>query len=363
MCLASARGISREKPQAERDWTGLAHLVKIVRFDNQPCGIRATSDMRISHGEPHSTTDVAVTIGNFDGVHLGHQAMLERLVGHARAHGLGSCVITFEPHPREFFTPEQAPVRLTSLREKLELYARYEIDWVHVFRFDQSFAAVSAEDFVTRFLFNGMRAKWILVGDDFRFGARRAGDFELLKAQGTARDVAVCAMDSVVIEGHRVSSTAVRTALAQGRLEWAARLLGRPYSISGRVVDGDKLGKQLGFPTANIQLKHNRPPLSGIFAVELCGLEGGPRAGVASLGVRPTVKAHGAPTLEVHIFDFEEKIYGQHVRVDFFHKLRDEEKYDSLEALVAQIGRDVDDAKNYFITRSNASFPSVEGGT
>ena len=293
----------------------------------------------------------AVTIGNFDGVHRGHQAMFARLKAAAAERGLPTAVMTFEPHPREVFTPEQAPARLTSLREKMELFKSHAIDRMVLARFSRRFASLSAEEFIERILMTGIQARWILIGDDFRFGAQRAGDFTLLKQCGEARGFEVESLPSVLVGGVRVSSTAVREALAQGELALAAQFLGRPYSISGRVVHGDKLGHALGYPTANIQMKHNKPPLSGIFAVELCGIDGGRLPGVASLGVRPTVKQNGVATLEVHVFDFHERIYGAHVRVDFLHKLRDEEKFPDLPALIAQIARDVADAKDFFAAR------------
>jgi riboflavin kinase/FMN adenylyltransferase len=293
----------------------------------------------------------AVTIGNFDGVHRGHQAMFARLKAAAAERGLPTAVMTFEPHPREVFTPDQAPARLTSLREKIELFKSHQIDRMVLARFSRRFASLSAEEFIERILISGIQARWILIGDDFRFGAKRAGDFALLKQYGEARGFKVESLPSVLLAGVRVSSTAVREALAQGELSRAGQFLGRPYSISGRVVHGDKLGQELGYPTANIQMKHNKPPLSGIFAVELCGIDGGRLPGVASLGVRPTVKQNGAATLEVHVFDFHERIYGAHVRVDFLHKLRDEEKFPDLPTLIAQIARDVADAKDFFAAR------------
>ncbi|MEO1767984.1 bifunctional riboflavin kinase/FAD synthetase [Thiobacter aerophilum] len=312
----------------------------------------------------HAHAGVALTIGNFDGVHRGHQAMLARLKEAAAHRGLPAAVMTFEPHPREFFTPTQAPARLTSLREKLELMQALGVDLVYLCRFGSRFAALTAEEFIARILLDTVRAKWVLVGDDFRFGARRAGDFTLLARAGRQYGFEAETLPSVLVDGTRVSSTAVREALAAGDMAWAARLLGRPYSISGRVVHGDKLGVQLGFPTANIQMKHNRPPLSGIFAVELCGLDGAISGqclpGVASLGVRPTVKENGVPTLEVHVFDFHERLYGAHVRVNFLHKLRDEEKYPTLEALIAQIERDVAEARRFFDARAQRG-PSHQG--
>jgi len=308
--------------------------------------------MRITHGFRPLGTPHAVTIGNFDGLHLGHQAMLARLQDVARARGLPSCVLSFEPHPREFFAPEQAPARLSSLREKAECLQRMGIDRLHVFRFDRAFASLSAVAFIEQVLGTTLQAHYVLVGDDFRYGARRTGDFALLKQAGERLGFDAEFLPTVEVAGERSSSTAVRQALAAGELEHAARLLGRPYSISGRVVHGDKLGRDIGFPTANIQLKHNRPPLMGIFAVELYGLNGAPLPGVASLGRRPTVKgADAVPVLEVHLFDFKAEIYGRRVRVDFLHKLRDEEKYPDLDTLVAQIRRDVVNAKHFLKQR------------
>jgi riboflavin kinase/FMN adenylyltransferase len=307
--------------------------------------------MRITHGFRSLGMPHAVTIGNFDGLHLGHQAMLARLLDVARTRGLPSCVLSFEPHPREFFAPEQAPARLSSLREKAECLQRVGIDRLHVFRFDRAFSALTAQAFIEQVLGRTLQARYVLVGDDFRYGAKRAGDFALLQQAGQSLGFDAEFLPTVEVAGERSSSTAVRQALAAGELEHAARLLGRPYSISGRVVHGDKLGRDIGFPTANIQLKHNRPPLQGIFAVEVCGLNGEPLPGVASLGKRPTVKgADAVPVLEVHLFDFKAEIYGRRVRVDFLHKLRDEEKYPDLDSLVAQIRRDVDNAKHFLAT-------------
>jgi len=308
--------------------------------------------MRITHGFYPPGMPHAVTIGNFDGLHLGHQAMLTRLLDVARARDLPSCVLSFEPHPREFFAPAQAPARLSSLREKAEMLRGRGIDRLHVFRFNRAFSSLSADQFIEQVLVRTLQARYVLVGDDFRFGAKRAGDFSLLERAGQQFGFDAEFLPTVEVGGERSSSTAVRAALAAGELEHAARLLGRPYSISGRVVHGDKLGRDIGFPTANIQLKHNRPPLLGIFAVELYGLNGQPLPGVASLGVRPTVKgADAAPVLEVHLFDFNADIYNRRVRVDFLHKLRDEEKYPDLPSLVAQIGRDVDNAKRFLAQR------------
>jgi riboflavin kinase/FMN adenylyltransferase len=311
--------------------------------------------MQISRGIPVAAdSPVALTIGNFDGVHLGHQAMLDALLYAARERGLPPCVMTFEPHPREFFAPDQAPTRLTSLREKLELLAARGVARAHICRFDYAFAQISADDFVSRIVVSGLRAQWLLVGDDFRFGARRAGDIVTLRQASARFGFAVESMASVTLDGERVSSTAVRTALVAGDLDRASRLLGRAYSISGRVVRGQGIGHKLGFPTANVQMKHNRPPLAGIFAVELTGVGERTLRGVASLGVRPTLEAKGKPVLEVHLFDFDGSLYGRHVSVDFLHKFRDEEKYADLAALTRQIGIDVENARSFFARRDAA---------
>lgn len=311
--------------------------------------------MVICRGIPRASIGpLALTIGNFDGVHLGHQAVFSRLVAVSRALGVPACVMTFEPHPREFFAPEQAPTRLTSLREKLELLARFGIERVQIIRFDGRFAQVSAEAFVTDILHRALGVRWLLVGDDFRFGARRAGDFQLLVRMGKTLGFDVEAMPTVTVGELRVSSTAVRAALARGDLNTARQLLGRPYSISGRVVDGQKLGKRLGFPTANVLMKRNRLPFTGIFAVEVEGIDCRPLRGVASLGVRPTIHEKGHPTLEVHLFDFDRLIYGRHLRVNFLAKLRDEEKYPDLETLARQIGRDVENAHKFFASLDQA---------
>ncbi len=294
---------------------------------------------------PRVPGPVALTIGNFDGVHRGHQAMLARLIAAARERRLVAAVLTFEPHPRELFTPRAAPTRLTSLREKLELLAAHGVDHVHVQCFSHAFAALAPDAFVDRLLVAALRTRWVLVGDDFRFGANRAGDVALLAAAARRHGFELEPMPTVTEGGARVSSSAVRDALARGDLARARELLGRAYSISGRVVQGDRLGRRLGFATANVQLKHNRPPLTGIFAVRVDGAAEAPRNGVASLGVRPTVRADGKPTLEVHLFDFAADLYGRHLRVEFLAKIRDEARYPDLDALKAQIARDCDAAR------------------
>jgi riboflavin kinase/FMN adenylyltransferase len=316
--------------------------------------------MRVTRGLPAAAAaPAALTIGNFDGVHLGHQAMLAELRRAAGRLALPACVLTFEPHPREFFAPDRAPTRLTSLREKLELLAGCGVDRVHVCRFDYRFAQTPAEEFIERIIARGLGARWVLVGDDFRFGARRAGNLVMLKQAAPRLGFEVSALPSFTLDGERVSSTGLREALAAGDLERSGRLLGRTYAISGRVVQGDGLGRKLGFPTANVQMKHNRPPLMGIFAVGL-HVGGGVLRGVASLGVRPTVKQRGAPVLEVHVLDFAGDLYRRHVRVEFVEKLRDEEKYADLATLTRQIAADVDNARAVF-RRRDAAAPRKAG--
>ena len=295
----------------------------------------------------HDSRPVALTIGNFDGVHLGHQALLNELRAAAQARGLQTAVVIFEPHPREFFTPQQAPARLTSLREKLEFFAALGIDRVQVCRFNAHFAQMGAADFIN-VLHEKLFAKFVLIGDDFRFGSGRTGDFALMEKIGAQLDFAVHAVRSVKHDGVRISSTEIRAALLAGQMREAQRYLGRHYSISGRVVHGDGLGRKIGYPTANIQLKHNRPPLSGIFVVQVHAEGLGVLQGVASLGVRPTVKHDANPVFEVHLFEFEQQIYGKHLRVEFLQKLRDEEKYPDVETLTRHIALDVEHAKKWF---------------
>ncbi|MCE9633788.1 MAG: bifunctional riboflavin kinase/FAD synthetase [Methylophilales bacterium] len=288
-----------------------------------------------------------LAIGNFDGVHIGHQAVFQRLISQAQTLNINSCVMTFEPHPREFFTPEQAPPRLTSLREKLELMEAAGVQKVHVCHFDAAFATMSAQTFMRDVLHQSLAIKCVMVGEDFRFGAKRSGDVASLRDSGAQLGFSVEPISPVMLAGERVSSTAVRDALASGKLSTAKALLGRDYSISGHVVHGDKLGRTLGYPTANVQMHHDQPPLTGIYAVRLSGVGAKELPGVASLGVRPTVKTDGKPTLEVHLFDFDGDIYNQHVRVHFLHKIRDELKFADVEELKSQMRLDEQAAREY----------------
>jgi len=288
---------------------------------------------------------VALTIGNFDGVHRGHQAMLARLIEAAEDLDLVPAVLTFDPHPREFFAPAGAPPRLSTVRAKLDAFRAYGVQHAYIARFDRRLASLEPEAFVDEVLVNALHARWVLVGDDFRFGRARRGDLALLRAH--ARAFSVEGMSTVHVEGERISSTAVREALARGEFAHAAALLGRSYTLSGHVAHGEKIGRSLGFPTANVPLRHP-PPVTGIFAVRVHGLAGTPLLGVASVGVRPTVRADGRPLLEVYLFDFDAPIYGKRITVEFLHKLRDEERYPDLDALTRQIRTDVAQAREYF---------------
>lgn len=283
----------------------------------------------------------ALAIGNFDGMHLGHQALLEKLKKTAHASDLEAAVMTFEPHPRELFTPESAPARLCSMREKLEHFAQAGVARVYVCRFNQQFAKVTAEIFMRDILQRSINAQTVLVGEDFRFGAKRAGSVSDFVAAG----LNLVSLPQVDLAGLRVSSTRVRSALADGRLEEAKLLLGRAYSISGKVVHGAKRGRQMGFPTANVHMRHERPALKGVYAVKLDGLNA-----VANLGVRPTIAGVPKLSLEVHVLDFKEDLYGKHVHVEFLHKIRNEMKFDGLDALKTQIANDVTLARSFFET-------------
>lgn len=305
--------------------------------------------MQLLRGLPEvADGNVALTVGNFDGVHLGHQAMLSRLAEAADDLRLEPAVLTFDPHPREYFAKAAAPARLSSLRGKIDAFRTFGVRRVIVARFDRSLASLDAERFVDDVLVRRLGARWVLVGSDFRFGRGRAGDLALLRRQ--SRTFSVEAMGTVEIGGERASSTAVRDALARGDLGRASRLLGRPYAMAGHVAHGAKLGRKLGFPTINLPLRR-KPPLDGIFAVRVLGL-GAPRHGVASLGVRPTVADEGRPMLEVYLFDFDQAVYGKRIVVEFLHKLRDEARFPDLDALTRQIRADADAARAYFATAS-----------
>lgn len=300
----------------------------------------------------------ALTIGNFDGVHRGHQAMLALLRNEARHRGLPSTVLTFEPHPRDYFAalmgkPELAPSRVATLRDKLSELENCGVDQVVVLPFDKALASLAPEAFVDQILVNGLKAKYVLVGDDFRFGAKRAGDYAMLDALGNAKGFDVARMNSYEVHGERVSSSLVREALERSDMKAVATMLGRPYTVSGHVVHGQKLGRSLDCRTLNVRFGHPKPATMGIFVVRTHGLAEQPLEGVASLGVRPTVEEAGRVLLEVHCFDWPANLgseggYGKIVRVELLHKLRDEARYDGLEALQAAIHKDIADAREFF---------------
>lgn len=291
------------------------------------------------------------TIGNFDGVHLGHQAVLGQLAEKGAELRLPTAVITFEPQPQEYFAPDIAPPRLTRLREKITALGRFSVDRILCLPFNDRLASLSADEFIRRVLVEGLGIKYLVVGDDFRFGRDRVGDFGALKAAGERHGFDVVSMHSFSIEGERVSSTGIREALARGDLAHAEQLLGRPYRMSGRVAHGDKRGRSIGFPTANIFLHRRSAPVQGVFAVEMFGIPGEPVEGVANIGSRPTVDGKRS-LLEVHLFDFNADIYGRHVHVDFLCKLREERRFDSFDALKQQIELDAREARAFFQKRS-----------
>ncbi len=307
----------------------------------------------------------ALTIGNFDGVHRGHQAMLALLRSEAQQRGVPSCVLTFEPHPRDYFAlqlqrPELAPSRVGTFRDKLQELAQCGVDQTVVLPFNAALAGQSPQDFVQQVLVQGLGARYVLVGDDFRFGARRTGDYAMLDATGEAHGFDVARMNSYEVHGLRVSSSAVRTALADGNMAQAARLLGRPYRISGHIVHGRKLGRTLGFRTLNLRFPRWKPATSGIFVVLVHGLTDKPIAGVANLGVRPSLDPDdvngGRVLLETHCLDWPSSLgqdggYGKIVSVELLHKLHDERKYDGLDALTLGIQRDCDDARAWLAAR------------
>lgn len=288
------------------------------------------------------------TIGSFDGVHLGHQAILAQLLAEAQARQLPAVVILFEPQPHEFFARDKAPARLMRLREKVLALAEAGVSRVLCLSFNEKLRSLSAEAFVEQILLQGLAIKHLVVGDDFRFGCDRRGDFALLQTLGKSAGFSVTDTSTLLLQGERVSSTRIRQLLEQGEFAHAQRLLGRPYEISGRVVYGKQLGRQLGVPTANVQLRRYRSPLHGVFAVQVAFADGSRYQGVANIGLRPTVNGDNKPLLEVHLFDFSRSVYGTAIRVRFLHKLRDEQKFASLDALREQLQSDIAGAKYYF---------------
>ena len=320
--------------------------------------------MKIFRGyqHPRLAPACALTIGNFDGVHRGHQAMLALLKSEARHRGVPACVMTFEPHPRDYFAakaglPALAPARIATLRDKLTELARCEIDQCVVLPFNTALASHQATAFIEDVVVKGLGSRYVLVGDDFRFGAKRVGDYAMLDAAGSRLGFDVARMNSYEVHGMRVSSSAVRQAMSAGDMALVSSLLGRPYSISGHVVHGRKLGRDLGFPTLNLRFSHWSPAASGIFAVRVHGLQALPLEGVANLGVRPSLDPldvnGGRVLLETFCLDWPAALgaeggYGKIVRVELLHKLHDELKYDSLASLKSGIAQDCADARAFF---------------
>lgn len=329
------------------------------------------------HQHPQLAPACALTIGNFDGVHRGHQAMLALLKNEALHRGVPSCAVTFEPHPRDYFAalarkPELAPARIATLRDKLLELAQCGIDQCVILPFNARLAALPADAFIQDVLVRGLGARYVLVGDDFRFGARRAGDYTMLDSAASASGFEVARMNSYEVGNQRVSSSTVRDALAEGDMQRTAQLLGRPYSISGHVVHGRKLGRELGFRTLNLRFSHWKPAASGIFAVRVHGLAAQAVPGVANLGIRPSVDPDdvngGRVLLETHCLDWpaslgSEEAYGKIIRVELTHKLHDELKYDSLASLQTGIAQDCADARAFFALQAQTLPPSRHGQT
>ncbi|WP_276807998.1 bifunctional riboflavin kinase/FAD synthetase [Castellaniella defragrans] len=314
------------------------------------------TDIRLYRHLPRhdSTAPSAVTIGNFDGVHRGHQAILAQVRERAGALGLVPTVMTFAPHPRAFFAhrgqrPELIPTQISSLRDKAGLLGEHGMRQIVIQRFDQHLADMGAEDFIRRLLVQGLNTRWLLVGEDFRYGHKRSGDIDLLRRMGREHGFEVRTLADVAdSQGQRISSSALRTALAVGNLERSGELLGAPYRISGHVIHGRKLGRDLGFPTLNLRVPEPCAARSGIYVVRVHGLDEHPLPGVASLGVRPTVTRDGTLLLETHILDRRVDAYGKLVRVEFLEFLRDEESFPDLTTLTAAIRQDAQGARDYF---------------
>lgn len=286
-----------------------------------------------------------VTIGAYDGLHLGHEQLLERVTHVAADRGLTAVVMSFEPTPKEFFGGSSPPARLMRFREKFDSLQAHGIDLFYCPRFAAPMRDITAPDFIRRILVHGLNARYLVVGDDFHFARRREGTIEHLNAVAAALDYDVEQVPSVIVNGIRVSSTAIRDALGRGDTKTASKLLGRPYRMSGKIVKGDRVGRTLGYPTANVDLRRRQSAVMGIFAVRVHGLEGGPHDAVASVGSRPTFNGT-KPILEVHIFDFDEDIYGEYIHIDFIAWLRDQVKFDLVEDLVAQMDADADNARS-----------------
>lgn len=311
--------------------------------------------LRGLHNIPADFRGCAATIGNFDGLHLGHQAILRALKEVAAAQGVPTLVMLFEPQPKEFFAPQVAPARLANLREKLQDLASHGVDYVLCLPFNQTLRSMPAQAFIEQILLQALRVKHLIVGDDFRFGCDRSGDYRALAAAGQQHGFQVQDSPTLELDSERVSSTRVRTELAANNLSRVAHLLGRPYRMSGRVAFGRQLGRQLDTPTANVMVNRRQLPLSGVFAVQVTEEESGRRfTGVANCGIKPTVAGVPEPSLEVHLFDFSGNLYHRHLTVEFVHKLREEQKFAGLAELQHAIAADKQAARQYFAARTAA---------
>ena len=328
-------------------WIVFIFPVSLSAYSVRSFNISMQKIIRGFHNLPKNAAGCVATIGNFDGVHLGHQAVLSQLAMKGDTLNLPAVVISFEPQPNEFFAAEHAPARLTRFREKVETLRCFSIQQLCVLRFNQQLAEMSAEQFMQQLLIDGLNVRYLVVGDDFRFGRGREGDFKMLQQAGEQFGFEVVNMHTFQLAESRVSSTRIREALNAGDLKLAETLLGRPYRMSGRVAHGDKRGRTIGFPTANIHLHRQNAPLNGVFAVHMFGIKGEPVQGVANVGVRPTVDGSKA-ILEVHLFDFSAEIYGEHVQVHFLYKVRDEQRFGSLDELKLQIEKDCIEARKFF---------------
>ena len=307
--------------------------------------------MHIIRGLTHSIPleqGCVLTIGNFDGLHLGHKAVIEKLAQQGKLLGLPVVVMIFEPQPLEYFLGANAPSRLTRLREKVIQFSELPVNHLVILRFNREFANCDAEAFIERILVKKLNVKHLVIGDDFHFGKARRGNFAMLREKGKLFGFKVENTQSFQVQGLRVSSTLIRDALGEGNLKLAAKLLGRSYSICGRVAHGNKLGRTLGFPTANIELLRKSTPVNGVFAVTMTGLNNCELQGVANVGTRPTVDGNAKVILEVHLFDFNKEIYGHYVEVHFKHKVREEMQFESIDLLKSQIEKDVLEAKAFF---------------
>ncbi|MCV6638684.1 bifunctional riboflavin kinase/FAD synthetase [Candidatus Albibeggiatoa sp. nov. NOAA] len=308
--------------------------------------IRSISQLRPQHHQ------CVATIGNFDGVHRGHQTVIQQVKTESLELDLPATVIVFEPQPQEFFAPDKAPTRLTRLREKLLAFQRYGVDRVLCLRFDKKLSSLEPDDFIQQILIDGLGVKHLVVGDDFHFGKKRGGNYQTLQAAAKQHQFKIEKQRTFIIDGERVSSTRIRHALAQGNMQLANELLGRPYMLSGRVSYGQQRGRTINFPTANIFLHRHKSPLKGVFAVKVHGLGHRPITGVANLGTRPTINGTQL-LLETHLFDFNQVIYGKYIEVEFISKIRDEQKFDSFELLKQQIELDAQAARHLFSSSRN----------